>query len=751
MSDFSDIDAVATSPPPISSARMPSEQTQLVVRESTNVVSPTAGSHREGSAPAILHGFRRRWLLAIVAGVICSGVAGSAAWFSWVPRFTASAYLRLASQQPVVMFETADSSKQTPFDIYKGTQRELIRNRFVLNAALRNPAVAKLAIIREQLDPIEWLQKNLAVSFPGNAEILEVAMKGEDPAAITAIVNATCEAFMEEVVKVEYGLRRNRLQNLEKVRDETDEKVRRKRAEFRTLTETLGTGDSQAATQKQNIALENYGYLRKQLLEVQTQRLVLETKLAAEQPHLEARASASVAPRNLNLHLNSHPEVIAANEELTHQKEVVDAVERRLADGKEKQRIVERHRRAIEATEKRLADVRSRLQPKIEEELRQSLGMDAASTLNDLKLKIEAVRLQEANLSQQVKDLAKEAHQIGRSSVDLEMMRPEISNLESIRNQLATEIESLRVELASASRVEVISLAEAPKNRDEKKRVQNAATFGAIAFFLPVVGICWLDTRKKRVNSAAEVTDGLGLRMIGSMPLLPQRAHRSLGGESGMNSWSQLLLESVDSIREVVMREHTCRGTKVVMVTSALGGEGKTTIASQMALSFARCGYRTVLVDFDLWRPSTHLVLNQSVSPGLAEYLRSEREVDEILLPTSHTNLFHVAAGLTDGGDCPRLLSRGKPRVELILKRLRDSFDMVVVDTSPVLPVVDSLIVGQFVDAALISVMRDVSEGPRVIEAVHRLDRLGVPVLGCVVTCQGSRAYGSQYRYSNSR
>jgi hypothetical protein len=47
--------------------------------------------------------------------------------------------------------------------------------------------------------------------------------------------------------------------------------------------------------------------------------------------------------------------------------------------------------------------------------------------------------------------------------------------------------------------------------------------------------------------------------------------------------------------------------------------------------------------------------------------------------------------------------------------------------------------------------MRDVSEGPRVIEAVHRLERLGVPVLGCVVTCQGSRAYGSQYRYSKSR
>ena len=750
MNDANKFDTVSVSPPMSTSGQMPSEQTQLAIRETnTTLVAPIASPHREGGAPAILHGFRRKWLLAIAAGILCGGIAASAGWFLWVPRFTASAYLRLASQQPVVMFETADSSKQTPFDIYKGTQRELIRNRFVLNAALRNPAVAKLAIVREQIDPIEWLQKNLAVSFPGNAEILEVAMKGENGPAITAIVNATCEAYMEEVVKVEYGLRRNRLQNLEKVREDADEKIRRKRAEFRSLTETLGTGDSQAATQKQTIALENYGYLRTQLLEVQFRRLCAETKLATEQPYLEAQASTKISAQKVQFAVDSHPDIVAATDLVNQQKELHEAVSQRLVPGQDK--LSERYRRNIETAEKRLVDLRARLHPKVQDELGRQLGSDASVVLNNLKLEIEALRLQDENLSQQVNKLAKEAHQIGRSSVDLEMMRPEISNLESIRNQLATEIESLRVELASASRVEIVSLAEVPKNLDAKKRVQNAAMFGAVAFFLPLFGICWLDTRKKRVNSAAEVTDGLGLRMIGSMPLLPQRAHRSLGGESGMNSWSQLLLESVDSIREVIMREHTCRGTKVVMVTSALGGEGKTTIASQMALSFARCGYRTVLVDFDLWRPSTHLVLNQSVSPGLAEYLRSEREIDEILLPTNHTNLFHVAAGLAEGGECPRLLSRGKPRVEQILKRLRDSFDMVVVDTSPVLPVVDSLIVGQFVDTALISVMRDVSEGPRVIEAVHRLERLGVPVLGCVVTCQGSRAYGSQYRYSKSR
>ena len=122
-----------------------------------------------------------------------------------------------------------------------------------------------------------------------------------------------------------------------------------------------------------------------------------------------------------------------------------------------------------------------------------------------------------------------------------------------------------------------------------------------LGLFLPVVAITLWDTRRQRINSSAEVRERLGIPVIGAMPIIPTRVLRHLGSPSKRNQlWQLRLTESVDGITARLLRRAELEQRRVVMVTSAVSGEGKTTLAAQLAMSLARAGRRTVLVDFDL-------------------------------------------------------------------------------------------------------------------------------------------------------
>ena len=92
-----------------------------------------------------LHGFRRRWLLATTLGLVSGGLAGAAVLLTRHETYTATALVRVASQQQQLVFGTAQGEGQASFDVYKNTQIQLLKSRFCMIAALRDPEVAKLA------------------------------------------------------------------------------------------------------------------------------------------------------------------------------------------------------------------------------------------------------------------------------------------------------------------------------------------------------------------------------------------------------------------------------------------------------------------------------------------------------------------------------------------------------------------------------------------------------------------------------
>ena len=139
-----------------------------------------------------------------------------------------------------------------------------------------------------------------------------------------------------------------------------------------------------------------------------------------------------------------------------------------------------------------------------------------------------------------------------------------------------------------------------------------------------------------------------------------------------------------------------------------LSGEGKTTLATQLAMSLVRARRRTVLVDFDLRQPTLDGALGLPLGPGICEALRGEGDIMGMVQQTETECLSVVTAGAWNRQVLPAL-SNGT--VGTVLEQLRANFDFVIIDSSPLLPIVDTRLVCQHVDAVVLSVFRDISQG----------------------------------------
>jgi capsular exopolysaccharide synthesis family protein len=247
---------------------------------------------------------------------------------------------------------------------------------------------------------------------------------------------------------------------------------------------------------------------------------------------------------------------------------------------------------------------------------------------------------------------------------------------------------------------------------------------------LPIGLIVLADASRQKINSSADVTREVGADVFGVVPLVPARALRQIAlGDDG-NPWRMAVGEAVDGIAARLLYVTRQEPTQVIMVSSALGGEGKTLLATQLATSLARTGHKTLLIDFDTRRPSVERTFQMSLQPGVCETLRGECAAADAVRASGAPNLSVMTAGQWD----PQVMTMLASGVmDSLFATLRGQFQFIVIDSCPVLPVADSRFVAQHVDGVLLTVLRDVSRAPKVRAACRILASLGARVLGTVV------------------
>ncbi len=195
---------------------------------------------------------------------------------------------------------------------------------------------------------------------------------------------------------------------------------------------------------------------------------------------------------------------------------------------------------------------------------------------------------------------------------------------------------------------------------------------------------------------------------------------RQLGSGTELSQrWERRVAESDNGIAARLLHQADTKQNRVMLISSAVRGEGKTSLATRLAASLARSGRSTVVVDFDLRHPEVHEIFGLGVGPGVCEVLRKENEVAEVVHDLGTDRPSVVTAGRLDG---QALMSLSKGAAGPLFQKLREDYEFVVVDTSPVLDVADAQFVSGYVDSAILAVFRDISQAGKVSRAREILE-----------------------------
>ena len=694
-------------------------------------VDPLAGGLDYGR---LLHAFRRCWLPATAIGLAIGLVAATAAWLTLPRGYEAIAWLRVRANTGGFMTGGMVGGE---YESYRKTQVQLIKSPFVLTSTMRRPGIAELETFKEIDDPIDWLARKLSIVIPAESEVLQIRLRGERAADVASIVNAVTDAYLKDIVNKEKSDRLERRDTLERKYKENMTEVRQRLETFNSLARSLGTSDSSEVATQRSLLLDHLGTLRARLTQLKGTVAVIDAELAI----MDARAKGDLDEAEglpddqFEFLLMRDPEVAEIRGRLAALEEAITFQGERSARGRNDpavRRLIAQRAALIENLERRKEEVRPRLSAELAAGAvgNRTAGYEGPATLRKRR-ELASIELEE--VSKEFDTVAEEVKKLGQANADLEARKRELDHLQSVTDEMGRQLNASEVDLAMPNRVELIEEAGVPRTSDNLFRIMLTGLVGMAGLALGVGALVGLEYWRDRVNAADQLTQRLGIRVIGTVPRIARSAKKPDDGS---------VAECVDGVRTVISQSGR-ETPRVLLVTSAVEHEGKTTLSSQLAASLARSGKRTLLVDGDLRHPNVHLAVELDLRQGMPELLRGEIGVDEAIQPTGIEGLFVVTGGTCDYAAITCL---SRPEAAAIMKKFRESFDHVIVDAGPVLAFADVLQFGQLSDVAILATMRDVSSIPQVTTAIDRLRSVGIRVLGTVVN--GVADSGPRRRYA---
>jgi capsular exopolysaccharide synthesis family protein len=681
--------------------------------------------------------------MALTLSLLGAGTVGAATWVitDWLlpAQYSSSALLRVPSTPPRIVFNTLDAQQG---EYFLRTQLVLLKSPFVFNAALRT--VGSKPCLASKEDPIRWLTERVSVGYMQGSEMLRIEMTGDNPTDVAEIVNAIKKAYMQEVVGEVQKKRMDRLHLLEQTYSDAEAKVKSKREQLKKIVEMTKTSDPQALTLRERIEVEEYGVRRQEQTRLQIELLRLQAQVTVQTAKNKATAEIEIPESLIDQAVELDPTAQQLKSKVYRIQERLNAM-RAAAKDPAKVPGIASLERELAGIEQELKARREEIRPLAKANIVQKLRGDAEVALNEINERFTQLKEQERILNAELERYAAMADKTGTASAELEFVRYEIARADQTASQIANELEGLRVEIRSPSRVEDFQDAMPAKSKDGSRRKKLTILATMAAFALVLFGIAFLESRVQRLSTADEVRTRLGMRVVGALPHIPDETSSRWLAKNKREHILSFFAESVDSIRTLLLRESRLGSLKVIMVTSATGGEGKTTLSSHLATSLARGGRRTLLIDSDMRRPTTHTLFDLPLGPGFSDLARGEIDADELIQSTSQENLWVMTAG---NGDLRGAL-KGLAAVsaEKMVKGLAEEYDFVIIDSPPVLPVADSLVIGQWVDGVIFSLLHDASRLPNVRAACQRVEMAGIRILGAVVGKARGNSLGYGYAY----
>ena len=388
-------------------------------------------------------------------------------------------------------------------------------------------------------------------------------------------------------------------------------------------------------------------------------------------------------------------------------------------------------------------------------------GLEEAETLNKvgiftyqeymqtyidvLKEQIKAIDEQRKLLQDYIDAQAPEIQKINDHFLDLETIRFSIASQKELQMQLIRKLDQVNImSKYGGYKIEVVL----PPREPAYPFSPNKLKYGVLALLIGgLTGFALaflLDTVDTTFRTPDDVSTVLGIHLLAQMPAFTMTRKQKAGlamsetkpGTPIPDLFAYHFPDSVQcetfrALRSKVFFNARVR-PKTVIFTSPHSGDGKTTFVSSMAIMLAEADKKVLLIDGDIRKPDIHKKFNLKNTEGFAELLAGTHTEEQIVQPTVLKNLFVISAGLSRKNPSERYISADFDR---ILEELKEKYDYILIDTSPVLYVSDVCNIAAKTDG-VIYIFRIRRNGqPDVTQGVRMMTDVGANFLGCVVNC----------------
>lgn len=676
----------------------------------------------------------RRRLSVIVGSVLLITGITLLVVFQLTPLYTASSLILIDPREQQVVDIEAVMSGLPPDSAAIDSEVEVLRSRTLaarvvaelelvgdpeFNGALVEPGLLAslnpLNLLRspEDVAPadkariernrvIDAFQSSLSVSRRGLTYVISVSFTSQDAAKATRIVNKVSDLYVLEQLEAKFEATR-------RANDWLNERLSQLRGEVRAAQEAVEIyrrDNELVSTSGVTINEQQLAELNGQLI---LARADLAEKEASYRRYRELRRSGSGADTLADV-LQSP--VIA---QLRQQEAEVDRRQAELSS-----RYGDRHPEMIKVrAEKR--------------DLAVAIDREVGRTVANVENEVVVTRTRVASLQKSLDELQGRSGEGGLKEVRLRELE---SDAEAVRTLYESFLERFKQTTEQTNLQEADSRILSQATIPTSPSYPNKTLFLALALVgsgMIGVGLAFaLEQLDDAFSSVAQLEKALGIPHLVSVPDV-----KADGSDSGVNLPFDIILkrplsaysEAFRALRSGIALSDVDDPPKVVLITSALPGDGKTTTALSLARASAAAGLKTVLVDCDLRRPSVHKSFGSSPELGIVEVLADQGELDDALMddPTSPLSYLPVKAGAANP---PDLL--GSRHMSNMLEKLRDRYDMVVIDSAPVLPVVDSRVLSRSVDKVVFVVKWRDTPRDAAANALKDLQEHGADIAGVV-------------------
>jgi polysaccharide biosynthesis transport protein len=730
----------------------------------------------------LLRGLGRHWWRILLLWVVVSTPLAYLIFSLIQPTYEAFSLLQVQPTQKDLFGQGLhDATNQLVAQPYLETQVQLIISDKVLDGALARPAtatsplIAKLPMIAKSKDPKTELRGDMVVEILKNTFLIRVALASRDPQEAAAIVNAVVDSYLERHNEYHRSANKTLKASLDEELHLLDGKIAEKKKELKALVETghfevnrrndvrSTTGkedDSGIQSALSSVTEDQYTHTTNALLDTELETLEALADLDAAKEQLakivvakqerETHQTNDGLERRIEEEFLNEPEAASLVAQMTEAEDELQdikskarmdndpaklAAERRIRTLKQKWEKLwrERHDKIEKIL---LADDRN-MQPDVWEE-----------KIVELEIRLEKLKKKKANLAERIKVLEVQ-HKVGNSeTLSATMANQELASLQRMQEIIAQKLEELQFESKhDVYRVTMHDMAQVPKVPANNKRMKFIAIAPVGVMFLVLGLFLMMEVQAQRIGDP----DALSTRVqseVYALPPLPTA--RSIRKRSATEADDQIeqFIQRLDHVRFAVCGNPSdlAKG-RCVLITSAVGREGKTTLAAQLAARCGNAGMSTLLIDADLRRTGLCALLDVPEGPGLGDLLVSdERTPTDLVIPVQG-GTFHLLPAGTPIPDPSRALQNRK--LGVVITQFRQIYDLVIIDSPPVLPVPDALILGRWADGAVLAVRYDSSRFPQVERARRQLDGAGICILGTVINgMRNSDSYYGSYSYS---